>query len=184
MVLGLILVGGMVLFIFTSSGESTTDGEVRGAQSRLSDSRLENYMPVQSRVPPPQYRHYWNEDIGVSLFYPETMIIDEHPERNGGMTVVFTDEASESGFQIYVATYFEDTISEEQFKLDVPSGVRNNAVPSTIDYTESVEFKSEDEVLGPTFEVWVIKNGYLYEVTAPLDQRELVRQVVTDWRFY
>ncbi len=175
------LVLGGLFFLFYAPQPTKSSPQSMG-QSKFEG--LADYVPVTARVPPPQYRHYWSDDFAFSLFYPEDMVIDEHPERNGGMTAVFYNKDTDEGFQVYVAPYFADTITEEQFKRDVPSGVRKNEKRGTIHRTESVEFESEDEVLGPTFEVWVIKYGYLYEITAPLDQRGLVEQVVKDWRFY
>lgn len=175
------LVLGLFLLVFfveqptTPEPQSVWQGRYEG---------LEDYVPITARIPPPQYLHYWNDDFAFSLFYPEGMLINEYPERNGGMTAVFYNKESDEGFQVYAVAYFEDTITEEQFKRDVPSGVRKNESRGTIHRTESVEFESEDVALGPTFEVWVIKYGYLYEITAPIDQRGLVEQIIKDWRFY
>lgn len=139
---------------------------------------------IGSRIIPPSYRHYWNTNYQFSIFYKNIFRVKEYPEDNRSITIVFQDSENLDGFQIYITPYFSDKITDEQFIKDIPSGVRKNEQKIFVDKKEAVAFISEDQNLGETLEVWFINYGLLYEITANKGSEQLVRDIVSSWRFY
>lgn len=149
----------------------------------LEDS-TEQLAAAQERIPPPGRRLYWNDTYQFSLFYPEGYRIDEVIESNRAITVTIEDWVRGSGVQVYVLPYTEEKITDAQFMLDVPSGIRINERTAKVGGVEAVYFESEDIALGETIEIWFINYGYLYELTAPKADHALIEQVAADWRFF
>lgn len=139
---------------------------------------------IESRFAPPGFIHYWNTDYQFSLFYPTTYLVDEYKEDDGSITIVFQDPKDYNGFQVYITPYYTDKITDEQFKKDVPSGVKIGEQKTTLDGVEAVAFKSEDIDLGKTLEVWSIHYGYLYEILTQEGGEEIINNVVSSWKFY
>lgn len=181
LVLLIVALIGSALYLLPQSETSTN--EPRQNLVRASSEELD-YVDIARRVPTPGYKHYTNDAYQFSLFYPNTFLVSEHPEKNRAMTITFQDPSTLKGFQLFVLPYTESTISEERFTLDVPSGVRENVLKSYIDGIEAVSFESELQNFGETKELWFIHYGYLYELTAEKGNEELLEAVRQSWEFY
>ena len=92
--------------------------------------------------------NYQNKVYNFSLRLPEGMTVKEYQEGGGASTISFENRESVEGFQIFVFPYNADKISEERFRQDVPSGVRENQRGVTIHDAEGVIFHSNDALLG------------------------------------
>ena len=60
--------------------------------------------------------------------------------------------------------YNNSQITDAQFKLDEPSGVKIDPTDVTVDGASGIEFLSSAPRLNDTREVWFIHGGFLYEV--------------------
>ncbi len=89
----------------------------------------------------------------------------------------------ERGFQILVFPYKEDYVTEERFRMDIPSGSMENPQNILIDGVPGTIFYSTDATLGETREVWFIHNGFLYEITAPKIFDPWLSEILLDFRF-
>jgi hypothetical protein len=132
---------------------------------------------------PPGRQEYSNKKYQFSLSHPENLRIMEFDEGGGAMTVTFQNEAEGKGLQIFIVPYTGGQVSEDQFKQDVPSGVRNDLKEVTIDGATGASFYSTNALLGETAEIWFIHGGYLFEVTSlkPLD--EWLDTIMETWQF-
>lgn len=175
----------LIIFIVFINLNSVASKESDNVILQEGDS-YQPYMPdhIKSRIIPPNYNHYWNTEYQFSLFHKKSFVVKEYVEDNRSITIVFQDQESGQGFQIYITPYFEDNITEEQFLKDIPSGVKNNEQKTFIDGVEAVAFRSEDSILGETIELWFIKYGLLYEITAESGMESLIKEIVSSWRFY
>lgn len=126
---------------------------------------------------------YRNLQYGFSLFYPNDLAVSSFGEGNGASTIVFQNTTEVRGFQIFVVPYTEAQISEERFRKDVPSGVREHPVNILVGGVPAVMFFSKNAILGDTVEVWVIKNGYLFEITAPKPLAVWLANIMQSWVF-
>ncbi len=128
-------------------------------------------------------REYRNEKYRASFIYPEDLKVNEFDEGGGASTIIFQNAEKGRGFQIFVVPYKEAQVSEEQFKKDIPSGVRNNLEETVIDEVVGATFLSRDMVLGETREVWFIHGGYLFEITVPKALDEWLGTIMGTWKF-
>ena len=99
------------------------------------------------------------------------------------MTVIFENVEKGEGFQIFIIPYNESQVSEERFRQDIPSGIRKGLTDVTIDNAVGAAFYSEHEILGETREFWFIKNGWLYEITAPKSLDAWLSKIVATLEF-
>ena len=79
--------------------------------------------------------------------------------------------------------YTENYITSEQFKKDVPSGVMREPTDIIIGGTRATMFYSQDVVKNDTREIWFIKDGFLYEITAPAHLDAWLAQILSTWQF-
>jgi hypothetical protein len=101
------------------------------------------------------------------------------------MTVTFEydDKREVSGFQIYIAPYAEQQISEARFKQDIPSGVRTGLKNISIDGAVGASFYSKNATLGDTAEVWFVRGDHLYEVTTFKELATWIAPIMGTWKF-
>lgn len=140
-------------------------------------------MIPESRTPPPGMKEFRNSQYRFSLFIPESMNATSTDEGQGAATFVFEDRATGTGFQLFIVPFIEKEVSEERFRMDIPSGVRNDMKDITIDGAVGASFFSEHAALGETAEVWFVANGYLYEVTTIKSLSDLVSELMASWKF-
>jgi hypothetical protein len=150
----------------------------------LNDAPLSVESPETRKVAPPGFKEYRNDSYGFSFIYEEGARIAEFPEEGGAFTVTLEDEARLHALQIFIVPYEGATIREERFRQDLPSGVRKSEEIITIDGITASAFISEVEGLGPTREVWLIRNGYLYEISVPLSLEAWLRERLLSFVFF
>lgn len=126
---------------------------------------------------------YYNERYGFSFALPLGTVAHERKEGPESATVRIEDVKEGRGLQVFITPYHEETISAERFALDVPSGVRTAEEHVLLFGTPAVAFISEDARLGPLREVWVLRNGYLYEISTLLGDEVWLQEVLLTWKF-
>ena len=153
---------------------STISGVVAGAEV------------IGHAAPPPEgYVKYTNERYGFSFYHTPQGKVTEFDEGQGAATIVLENEERVRGMQIFIVPYAEETISDERFYADVPSGVRENIEATTLGVLSvpAVTFTSVDEALGETREIWFIYKGYLYEITTFKGVGAWFAPIIQSWRF-
>ena len=138
---------------------------------------------VSVRAVPPGMREYTDQRYKFSLLYPEALEVNTVDEGGGASTITFQNPSAGQGFQIFIVPFFEEQITDERFKRDVPSGVRTNVEEVMVDGAKGSAFYSRDLVLGETREVWFLKGGYLYEVTTLKALEADLLEVLKTWQF-
>ncbi len=186
--LGLVIVGGGIFYISRKSNESKLP--VGGVLERVvtTTTYSASFVPenIAKPAPPPEgYVKYENKKYGFYYYHSPEATIKEYDEGGGAMTIVQENIKNVRGMQIFIIPYSGTTISEERFKMDVPSGVRKNVQKTFIGerQIEVVTFNSYDSFLGETREVWFIYKGHLYEVTTFSGLGEWFVPLMQSWRF-
>ena len=135
------------------------------------------------REAPSDAHEYYDESYRFSLFYPKNLDVKKIDEGSGVSTIIFQNPQEGKGFQIFIVPYAGSQVSEDQFKKDVPSGVRKNVSEVVVDGVLGASFHSSSISLGETREVWFISNGFLYEVTAPRALEPWLSVILQTWKF-
>ena len=137
----------------------------------------------ESAVQPPNTKKYESTLYHISLFYPDDLDASEKPLKSNSMIIAFKGTAAKSGFQIFVTPYNEPKISQKRFLQDEPSGVMNNPANITINGVSATEFYSTNDAMGATREIWFLRGGWLYEITAPQSLDSWLLQIMETLRF-
>ena len=120
-ILGCIAIVGMLAYYVYVHPSSPAPSQLAGASQADSAPTLKPH-----RQAPTGSVEYYNEQYRFSLFYPVALTVKEYSEGGGATTVTFQDTVNGQGFQIFIVPYSESQVSDERFKKDVPSGVREN----------------------------------------------------------
>lgn len=189
-VLAAVVVVAFVLYIwsFYRPGAAVPAKTGTSTQATVTEEMLDDFAAshaplLDGRTPPAGLREYHNLHYHFSIFYPSALPLVEYLEDSGGYTISFQGKSGQAGFQIYIVPYAESQISEKQFKLDEPSGVRTGEAATTVDGATAVKFHSVSFGMGDTYEVWFIKNGFLYEVTTYKSLESDLDQILKTWKF-
>ena len=167
-----LLAGGVLLAVIIC-----VFGYVWYAQQRITTPSL------PSRMPPAGYREYQDMQYRFSLFYPGNLSVSQYDEGGGAKTFVFQNTVEAEGFQIFIVPYFASQITEERFRQDEPSGVREDPTALLVGGVPAVAFFGKSPVLGDTREIWFIREGYPFEVTAPKVLGEWLLETMQSWEF-
>ncbi|HYF12910.1 MAG TPA: hypothetical protein VD928_01260 [Candidatus Paceibacterota bacterium] len=173
-VIAALITGAAAFYIYRG------DGEPQSAASAISapQASTSEHPPVSGNT-----REYRSATHHFSLQYPKDLAVKEFEEGGSAMTVIFENVEKGEGFQIFIIPYNESQVSEERFRQDIPSGIRKGLTDVTIDNAVGAAFYSEHEILGETREFWFIKNGWLYEITAPKSLDAWLSKIVATLEF-
>lgn len=160
------------------AGEQAAEGFAAGQAG--ADAGLIEAAP---RAAPAGAREYRSEAYHISLFYPDSLSVKGYDEGKGAATITFQDIKTAQGFQIFVVPYSSAQISRARFVQDVPSGTMNSPLNVEVGGVAATSFYSANQLLGETAEVWFLRGGLLYEVTAPKAQAAWLSGILNTWRF-
>lgn len=169
---------------FTSVPTSIVD-QTTGAPvtERESSTRAATLSANKKREAPEGTQEYYSEHYRFSLFYPDDLTVKTYDEGGGAATFVFQNPIRATGFQIFVTPYAEAKVSPDRFRKDVPSGVRSSERQIVVGSAVGAAFESANVALGETYEIWFIKDGYLYEATAPRSLAAWFLEIMQTWQF-
>jgi hypothetical protein len=136
-----------------------------------------------ARTAPAGARAFRSEPYRFSLFYPDNLTEKSYDEGGGATTFVFQNPQEAKGFQLFVVPYAAYQVSLARFREDEPSGVMQSPQNVTINGTPATSFYGSDQTLGPTAEVWFIRGGYLFEVSAPKSEAAWLSGILQTWQF-
>jgi hypothetical protein len=173
--LGIAGLVALLFFIYPSPNPATVPNSL--------EQNTEEVPGVTADLPSETGLLYQNEKYRFSLRYPEGLQIKEFDEGYDSATISFENLQSGEGFQIFVTPYLADTISDERFKKDQPSGVIMEPVEVIIDNMRATMFFGQNQTMGDTREVWFIKNKYLYEVTTYKQLDAWLATIMQSWKF-
>lgn len=128
---------------------------------------------------------YTDSQYGFSFQYPKSFTATKFKEGEDGDTILVQQKDGKNGFQIFISWFDEEgPMTKERILQDLPdmkitnaeNRVLKNGIPAFL-------FFSEEASLGETREIWFIKDGYLYQITATKEIDSLVAQIVATWKF-
>ena len=132
---------------------------------------------------PPQI--FTSGTYGFSFQYPPDFNITEVDENNGGNTIL-AEGTNKKSFQIFIAPFDEQgSITPERIKKDLPGVAIENPQNVLIagKTITALLFFGKGENLTRTREIWFVKNGNLYQVTAYDNMDSVVGPLLESLRF-
>jgi hypothetical protein len=109
--------------------------------------------------------------------------VTEQPGAAGTMVVLFEDQATQQGFDIFITPYDEPKVTQATFLMDEPSGVMNDPRDIAIDAAPAAMFLSANSVMGASREIWFLHSGFFYEVTTSQSLDSWLLQIMETWQF-
>lgn len=157
----IILLGGVIYTIF-SKNESPSEGV-----APLADTTSDRYI---------------NSEYGFSFKISSTTRVDEISDEPGETIIVKDDLGS---FQVHINTFDEGdiVITKERIAKDIPDFKVLDSEDVVIDkLARGLAFTSKVKD-NETTEVWFVINSHLYQVSAPLNDRDFLVGTLTTWKF-
>lgn len=177
----IIIVAGIFIFLGNKKsprpiGEDKTGNEIIGNEPTFTIAPSEEDSANNL---------YADSQYNFSFQYPKSFTATKFSDQEDTSTILVQGEGGKTGFQIFISWFDEPgPITKERILQDLPDltiknpeqRVLKNGIPALI-------FFSEEASLGKTREIWFVKDGYLYQVTATKEIDSLVAQIVGTWRF-
>lgn len=187
--LGIVLIGGAAFFLWHPSTPNDSSTSTPITNPNPPPQKLPIVTSVSNapallppRTSPAGYSEYRSEFYRFQFFYPKGYAVAEHTSASSSITIAFQKTPTD-GFQIFIIPYGEEKISEQRFKLDIPSGVMSGQTTAMVDSSTAALFYSKDAALGDTFNAWFVGRGFLYEVTAYKQLDNEIQQLLQSWQF-
>lgn len=154
----------------TTSPEETAGGAPAGGSGLLS---------VQYRDPKSRF----------TMSIPSDFQAADMNQGEDGDAVVFGKKAGfdsfqKTGFQIFILPFDEEgPMTAQRIHNDLPDLPIANEKNVLIDGVTAMVFESEDHDIGPTIEVWFVRKGFLYQITAYREYEAPLSQILSAWKF-
>jgi hypothetical protein len=177
--LAIIIGSGALLF----GAGKTTSAQAASPALAFATESTSTSSEIVAAPPPTGYLPYSNPQYHFSVYYPPNLQLHTYNEEGGGFTAAFQNPTTNVGFEVYVTPYSATQITEQEFKLDEPSGVDNQPTPVTIDGVPATMFYGSNSVMGDTREIWFIHGRFLYEVTTYKQLDSWLAPIMQTWQF-
>ena len=191
------VIGGGAYFLFRPSATSTpvdtvstsddsTPGAFANSVGSTTAAATSAAVSITSTTiqAPPNSKLYQSSQFLFSVYYPDHLSVGQQSVGGGSSEVVlFKDQTRSEGFQVFVTPYGDPKITQARFNMDEPSGVMNDPQNITIDGAPATEFLSSNPAMGTSREIWFLRGGYLYEVTAPQPLDPWLLSIMQTWKF-
>jgi hypothetical protein len=124
---------------------------------------------------------YTNPAYHFSLSFPKDLKVTEFAEKGGGRTITF-EESEKIGFQVFIIPYKGTQIAQSRIDLDTHGTAEGTPQQAVIGGVPALIFFSTDPLRGRLREVWILQNGYLYEVTTYDELDSWLAGIMNTWK--
>lgn len=131
---------------------------------------------------------YTDPDYGFSFDYPDDLTIGKVPGEKGIAIIVqkTVSGLSTTGFQVSITPFDEpdQVLTSDRIHRDIPDLTVGEPQEAVIGQNLHVLiFWGDDPGLGKTREVWMVRGGNLYQITAPAAFDKELAGILQTWRF-
>ena len=130
---------------------------------------------------------YKQGENNFTFSYPQKLNVTETPLEGieGGKIILAESGEAKKGFEVVILPFDEsDSLTKERILQDVPDKVIKNEKKTTVgEGIEALAFESEDKNIGPTFEIWFVQNGYIYEARTYPEFGPEMQEILKTWKF-
>lgn len=162
---------------------------------------LNNQLPVANNLRDGS-AVYTHPQLGFSFQYPEGFKAVSIPAGDGNESIVVepsgatdnqqsTTNNEQKGFQIYIAPFDQEGPLTAQFiRSELPAMPMRNIRTAKLASVPAVVFESQNEDIGPTFEIWFVypespvpHGNYLYQIMAYKEFAGELTKILQSWKF-
>ena len=183
-VVAAILVTVAIIFLKVNKKSPSNKEESINEYPSVSDS-IQNTYTLTPSEEDEKNNVYTDSQYKFSFQYPKDFTATKFREGEGSDTILIQQKGGKGGFQIFISPFDEPgPLTKERISQDLPdmkiesaeNRVLKNGIPALL-------FFSSEASLGETREIWFVKNGYLYQITATKEIDSLVAEIVGTWKF-
>jgi len=177
----LLLIGIASILVIVFRGEPSNTGIK--VDFGFWDSVTEPKYELKKSDDNPEYKDKNNR---FSFNYPKDFTVGYFGDTESGETVLVQRSGEKVGFQIFITQFDEPAsgLTVERIKKEIPDLEVNNPEPVNwegeiigLSFTGSNSFSDQGR------DIWIVKNGYLYQMTTYLSEQKLLQQVLSTWKF-
>jgi hypothetical protein len=131
-------------------------------------------------------KSYSDPENRFSFKYPTEFTVGTFGDIEIGETILLQRAQEENGFQILISLFDEPgkALTVQRIQTEIPSLKMHD--PRAIDFEGEVigiSFVTEDESFGRSREIWIAKEGFLYQMTTYEREQSLLAEVLSSWSF-
>lgn len=135
-------------------------------------------------------KKYTHSLLGFSFEYPAQFSISSFGSAydDTGETVLLQGGKEEKGLQVLITPFDEDVaLTEERIHRDIPDLVMFDVATQTLGNekktVQAVVFTSTNSFMGKSVEAWFVRNGQLYQLSAPAAAQDVFTKALDSWEF-
>ncbi len=158
----LIIIPAAILLVGTGAENLLREHAERKYQIQMREAAAEYMASLRSE----DYTTYTHPIYGFSFYYPKDFTLQTFPAAGGDLTLV-QSPTHNMWFKIYVSPFNEPgPLTKERIQIGLPRLVIEDFREYWLkDGAPAVLFSSEDPVDGETRELWLIREGHLYQIS-------------------
>lgn len=142
-------------------------------------------MIFQTKAPiVPNTQTYTDADYGFSFSYPREYQAKSFSDIEDTKTVLVQSGDVKQGVQVFVSAFDEDiTLTHERIKKEMPDLVILEPKNLPVDGVTGISFKSTNAFDTESYEMWLVRKGKFYQVSAPIVNKNLFDAIITTWKW-
>ncbi len=179
----IIIVTAFIAWQFMS-GKNNLDSK-SGISFNISSNAQSPNIPISFDSNSKENKVFTHDKLNFTFSYPKNFTVALVPD-DIGESVVVQESTGKTGFQINIQPFDEpgSVITPERIKADV--GNIDILEPQQIQIADSsggLAFVTTHESLGKMREIWFAYNGSLYQISTPLNNDPLLKEILSTWQF-
>jgi len=179
-----LLLSGAIIYLRVNK-KSPQSEEIKFNENRSASDNIQNTYTLEPSKEDEKNNVFVDSQYGFSFEYPKSFTATKFREGENGDTILIQQKDGKNGFQVFIAPFDEEgPLTKERILQDLPDLIIKNAENRVLkNGIPALIFFSQEPSLGETREIWFVKNGYLYQITATKEIDSLVAQIVATWKF-
>ena len=169
---------------------AATPWKITGVPAETREDKT-NEVVRDAQSPAANVTLYQNATYGFSFRHPNDTKITELEDDSGD--VIIADGGPQKSFQIFIMPFDEPmtVMTPERIRRDLPNAVIKNPQEAILgdpsinsgQVAYALIFESASDGIGQTREVWIVHNGFLYQITAPIVFDGELTRIMGTWKF-
>ncbi len=175
-------VGGFITYRKVGNKNTTSGGAV-SASAEVNPQALKQAESAMANPDDQQQTQVYASPDGYSFIYPKDFKVGQFEEGEGNMTLIQQTQGN-LGMQIYVQDFDEaGPLTVQRIKQDLPDQDIEQAQNASLDKEPAIVFFSKNESLGQTYEVWLVHNKKLFQISGYAQEKDLINKILNTWKW-